>query len=103
MAYGRNAPDDLQTRRDLHALRARVETAVRDHPLVAVGAAAGVGALLGGLLLRNAGRFVFVAAASAVLADVWKSEGGVDIRELLDRIAGDEPRAREPKKRAGLA
>jgi hypothetical protein len=84
-------------------MRRRAEAVVREHPLLAVACAAGAGALLGGVLMRNAGRLVFIAAASAAAFDLWKSEGGVDLRELLDRLGGGEASESESKRRTGLA
>lgn len=82
----------------------RVQTVVREHPLLAVAGAMGVGALLGGVLMRNVGRLVFVAAASAVVSELWNAEGGLDVRGLIDRLSGVDPGDEEPKKsRTGLA
>lgn len=84
-------------------MRKRAESVVREHPLLAVACAAGAGAVLGGVLMRSAGRLVFIAAASAAAFDLWKSEGGIDVRDLLDRLSGSEPHDGKAKRRTGLA
>lgn len=68
----------------------RVETFVRERPLVAMASATAVGALLGGVVFSKAGRLVFLAAAGALATEVWKSEGKLDIRGLLDKLTRED-------------
>ena len=68
----------------------RVETFVRERPLVAMASATALGALLGGVVFSKAGRLVFLAAAGALATEVWKSEGKIDVRGLLDKLTRDD-------------
>jgi hypothetical protein len=61
---------------------------VREKPLAAVGLATFAGVLIGGILLRKPGRLLFIAAAGFVATELWKREGKVDVRGLIDRITG---------------
>jgi hypothetical protein len=65
---------------------ARFVEAVRERPLLAVLAASGVGATLGGLVFSRVGRFVFLAAAGYVASELWRREGMIDTREILGRL-----------------
>lgn len=68
----------------------RMETLVRERPLVAMAGATALGALLGGVVFSKAGRLVFLALAGAVATEVWKSEGKIDVRGLLDKLTSDD-------------
>jgi hypothetical protein len=67
-------------------LRTRLVEAVRSRPLLAVLAASGVGATLGGLVFSRLGRFVFLAAAGYAVSELWRREGTIDTREILTRL-----------------
>jgi hypothetical protein len=69
-------------------LRDRLCDAVRSRPLLAVLAASGVGATLGGLVFSRLGRLVFLAAAGYAASEFWRREGKLDTREIIDRISG---------------
>ena len=81
------------------ALGDRVEALIRQRPLVAVAGAAALGAVLGGVAFTKAGRLVFIAAAGALATEVWKSEGKIDVRGILDELTredGEADSARAP-------
>jgi hypothetical protein len=69
-------------------LRERLCEAVRSRPLLAVLAASGVGATLGGLVFSRLGRLVFLAAAGYAASELWRREGKLDTRELIARLSG---------------
>jgi ElaB/YqjD/DUF883 family membrane-anchored ribosome-binding protein len=77
----------LEAGRDLGA---RVETFVRERPIVSIAGATVLGALLGGVVFSRAGRLVFIAAAGALATEVWKTEGKIDIRGLLDKLTRED-------------
>jgi hypothetical protein len=68
--------------------------AVRARPFIAILAAAGLGATLGGLVFSRLGRLVFLAAAGFVAAELWSREGALDTRELLARLGQMQTRTR---------
>jgi DUF883 C-terminal glycine zipper region len=68
-------------------IRDRLRDLVREQPLVAVGAAGAVGALLGGLFLSRLGRLVAVAAAGYVANELWHREGRLAIDDLVERLS----------------
>ena len=88
---------------EMREVGGQIASVVREHPLLATACAMGAGALLGGLVMRKTARLAFVAAASAIATEIWKSEGSIDVRELLDRVSGAEPRAGRRIRRSGLA
>ena len=63
----------------------RIEEVAKREPLIPIACAAAVGALIGAVAMRRAGRFLFFAAAGFVGTELWKREGGVDVKALLDR------------------
>lgn len=68
-------------------IRRRARELVRARPLVAVAAAAAVGAAFGGVFFSRLGRLVFVAAVGYVANELWHREGKLDIASLVERIA----------------
>ncbi len=62
----------------------------KERPLVTLAGAVAVGALLGSFVFRHAGRLAFLAAASVVVSELWKSEGSSDVRALLERMVAEE-------------
>jgi hypothetical protein len=76
--------------------RERFIEAVRSRPLLAVLAASGVGATLGGLVFSRLGRFVFLAAAGYVAGELWRREGVIDTREILTRLTRTGATDEEP-------
>jgi hypothetical protein len=68
-------------------LRDRLREVVRRQPLVAVGAAAAIGAALGGIFLSRLGRLVAVAAAGYVANELWHREGRLAIDDVVERLS----------------
>ncbi|MCL2449302.1 MAG: hypothetical protein FWD17_10165 [Polyangiaceae bacterium] len=68
------------------SIRSRLVAAVRSRPLLAVLAASGIGATLGGLVFSRLGRFVFLAAAGYAASELWRREGIIDTHEILARL-----------------
>ncbi len=71
-------------------IRERVRGLVRSQPLVAVGAATAVGAVLGGVFLSRLGRLLFAAAAGYVANELWHREGRLAIDEVIERLTSRE-------------
>ena len=56
-----------------------------------LGLGAGVlGALVGGILLRRTGQLLFMTAAGFAITELWKREGQVDVRGLVDQWTRNE-------------
>jgi len=68
-------------------LLARWREMVRHRPLLAITAAAAVGAALGGLLFTRTGRLAFFAAAGFVANELWHSERRIELSELIADIS----------------
>jgi hypothetical protein len=68
-------------------LRDWLRDVVRKQPLVAVGAAAAIGAALGGIFLSRLGRLVAVAAAGYVANELWHREGHLAIDDVVERLS----------------
>jgi hypothetical protein len=68
-------------------LRDRLRDVVRRQPLVAIGAAAAIGAALGGIFLSRLGRLVAVAAAGYVANELWHREGRLAIDDVVERLS----------------
>jgi hypothetical protein len=71
-------------------LRDRATRFVKEQPMLAVVGAGVLGAIVGGVLLRRTGRLLFMTAAGFVLTELWKREGHVDVRGLLDQWTSHE-------------
>jgi hypothetical protein len=83
----RARPAERRTGSEEALIRDRLVNLVRKQPLVAVGAAAGVGAILGGIFLSRLGRLVAVAAAGYVANELWHREGRLAIDEVVERLS----------------
>lgn len=64
-----------------------VTALLKERPLLALAGAGLLGAALGGLVFSRAARLLFVAAGAFAAAEIWKQSGGLDVRELLDRVS----------------
>jgi hypothetical protein len=73
---------------DADAARERLREMVRSRPLVAIGAAAAVGGMVGGVLFSRLGRLACAAAAGFVAHDLWRREGSLSIDEVVRRASG---------------
>jgi hypothetical protein len=60
---------------------------VRKRPLLAVGAATAIGAVVGGVFLSRLGRLAFAAAAGYVANELWHREGRLSIDEVVERLS----------------
>jgi hypothetical protein len=69
-------------------IRARLREAVRERPLLAVGASGAVGLALGGLVFARAARLLFLAAVGYVANELWHREGARGIGALVDELSG---------------
>ncbi|HZU83218.1 MAG TPA: hypothetical protein VE987_09890 [Polyangiaceae bacterium] len=67
---------------------ARARHVIREQPLLAVGVAAVAGAALGGVVFRRLGRLVFMVAVGYVTNELWHREGGLDVDDVVERLAG---------------
>jgi hypothetical protein len=67
--------------------REQLREMVRSRPLVAVGAAAAFGGVLGGVLFSRLGRLAFAAAAGYAAHELWKREGRLSIDQVVDRAS----------------
>jgi hypothetical protein len=65
---------------------------VREQPWLSFAAAAGAGALLGGVAFSRMGRLAFAAAAGFVAHELWHREGRLAVDEVLARFAPERGR-----------
>jgi hypothetical protein len=64
------------------AARERLREMIRSRPLVAIGAAAAAGGVIGGLLFSRLGQLACAAAAGFVARELWRREGSLPIDEV---------------------
>ena len=69
---------------------------VRDQPWISFAAAAGAGALLGGVAFSRMGRLAFAAAAGFVAHELWHREGRLAVDEVLAKFAPERARSARP-------
>jgi ElaB/YqjD/DUF883 family membrane-anchored ribosome-binding protein len=71
--------------KEADAARERLRKMIRSRPLVAIGAAAAAGGVVGGLLFSRLGQLACAAAAGFVARELWRREGRLSIDEVVRR------------------
>lgn len=67
-------------------IRRWMRRTVRERPLVALGAAGGLGLVMGGLVASRAARLLFLATVGYVANELWHRRGRLDLDDVIAKV-----------------
>jgi hypothetical protein len=80
------AGDKLEDVSGEERIRRWVRRSVHERPLIALGAAAALGLLVGGVIASRTARLLFLATAGYVANELWHRRGRLDLDDVIAKV-----------------